>query len=346
MAKKIRQINQNKPDIIDGFDGFLELFETEEDAIKFIVSHTYFFHPKVVNAQISEFKNNPPKVVRKASGEKYFTEDGEEITDTTSKSLHKLGTVYVDGIGIIVDRDGNKKVREEIKKYTNHIVSEGRNRSTMKNFIITHIWGRTNDPNFFSSMWNYCITPLYAASLTDKDDSDCFCRQLKNLFKAIAIKLYDPNKNMNEIKPPVKVSIGSKLDTDNDPEKWAEELINSSEINLINQDGSICNTSQPSNGKLEFTITERISTIIKGKLKKTLCGLTNEQIVKELQEIKYCKENFGLSYAVLLPKNGKDRRPKHYYKEPISIQGTDYYLCQEWKTYHKEKLNKWITDHA
>jgi len=342
MAKINGQIIHGRPDIIDGFDGFLELFNSEEEAIEFIVGHTYFFHPDVVEQQISAFNKNPPIVVRKASGKDYRKENGEEIKETTSKALNKLGTVYVDGIGIIVDRDGNKKVRDEIKKYTGHIVSEGRSRNTMKNFIITHIWGNTDNPNYFSSMWNFCITPLYAASLTDKDDSDCFCRQLKNLFKAIAIKIYSPGESMRRINHPVDdVSIGAKYDGDKDPLVWAEQLIKDQKINVINENGSVSKITQESND-ISYIALERVSTIVKGEFTEKLRQLKDDGIIEELQTIKYCKEKFGLSYPILLPKEERKSRPKHYYKDCITIKGRDYFLCQEWKLYHKENLRNWI----
>ena len=338
MAKKNGQSNNVKLEIIDGFDGFLELFKSEEEAIEFIVKHTYFFHPDVVNEQFESFINTPPKYVRKSSGTDYY-KDGKKIEIITSKNLYNSSPVFVEGKGeVIVDRDGNKNVRDEIKNRTHHIVSEGRSRNTMKNFMITHIWGKTDDPYFFSSMWNFCITPLYAAALTDKDDSDCFCRQLKNLLKAIAMEIYNLSEKMNAFKS-VKVSIDNKLNTDKDPSEWAKKLIKNNEINVINENGSISKIKQTNNDQ-----PKRVSTIVNGEFRNILGRLEDDDLIKKLQDIKYCKRNFSLSYCILIPKEKKEKRPKYYYKDIIIIKDIKYYLCQEWKPYHKKKLNAWISN--
>lgn len=95
-------------------------------------------------------------------------------------------------IQIVVDYDGNKKVREEINRYTSLKVSYGEDINNVKNCVITHIWGEAKDPRYFSFMWNFCITPSFAASLTDKnDDSEStIAGNLRNKLKMIASKLY------------------------------------------------------------------------------------------------------------------------------------------------------------
>lgn len=217
---------------INGFDSLKKIFvNTNYNIVDFILKNTYFFDPEIVRKQTeSLLDNNEPLFVRysKEKDKKnnivhkfyYKKEDNGEYTplnktnhdelykDSTylttiegskkQKRVPKKGYLFykspdTDYINIAVDYDGNKKVREEIKNRTSRIVSEGE-RNNMINFVITHIWSNATHPYYFSFMWNYCLTPSFAASLTDKstsnEDSHATATELQEKMRKIAKLLY------------------------------------------------------------------------------------------------------------------------------------------------------------
>lgn len=177
-----------KMEIINGFDPILHLFENNNKLVEFVVNNTYFFDPALVIIQKGEMEE--PFYVRISEEKEYFKSCNENDVYTGGKNnrlLYKYTTtlnkrkrepnenqqLFIKDLNgnfrrVIIDKDNNKKVRDEIKKYTKQIVSEGA-QNTMRNFVITHIWGNATDPDYFSFMWNFCITPSFAASLTDKN---------------------------------------------------------------------------------------------------------------------------------------------------------------------------------
>lgn len=198
---------KSKKPIIDGFQPIISRLGTKEQIIEFVLENTYFFDPELVKNQKESLK--PPYYVRFSRKKSYFYKESGIEKESNSKDgrhLHKLLNLYIKrgdkNIDIVVDRDNNEKVKNEIKDYTGQVVSKGK-RSTMKNFVITHIWGNATEPEYFSYMWNYCITPSFAASLTDKEDpeEDTVEKLLQDTIKAIAQKLYAsclPEINKNE----------------------------------------------------------------------------------------------------------------------------------------------------
>jgi len=100
------------------------------------------------------------------------------------------------GIKILIDKDGNYSVRQQIKAFTGEIVSAGRI-STIRNYMISHIWGNTADPYFFSALWNLALTPMHCSFILDKPDSHHEqIKGIKELYKAICCELYRPDKLM------------------------------------------------------------------------------------------------------------------------------------------------------
>lgn len=100
-------------------------------------------------------------------------------------------------IRVCFDPDGNYYPKKEILKYTGHRVSWG-STSSVVNYNIAHIWGKTDNPLFFSLLWNYALIPCHCTFLTDKkEENDVVMKNIKNLLKAISIELYDPNRIMD-----------------------------------------------------------------------------------------------------------------------------------------------------
>ncbi|MEG2339389.1 MAG: hypothetical protein RSA53_06330 [Odoribacter sp.] len=196
---------------IDGLDSLKKMFSTQEALIEYILKHTLFFDKKVVCNQARElrFKIRTGEAipVRYNSNGAFFLQHALKTTTPNFKSKKEAVSFTNNDmnnlfhretkIRICFDRDGNYYPKRSILSYTGHKVSCGE-QSTVVNYVIAHIWGKTDNPLYFSLLWNYCLIPNQCAYLTDKrEDSDPFIKRIKELIKAISIELYNPNHIMD-----------------------------------------------------------------------------------------------------------------------------------------------------
>lgn len=104
------------------------------------------------------------------------------------------------GVSIIIDYDGNDFVRDAIHRYTGVWVCKNNKMNMLRNYKISHIWGRTYDPFYFSSLWNIVIIPAHCNDIMDKDPkSHHVVAAIQNLFRAICYLLYNPNNYLTDI---------------------------------------------------------------------------------------------------------------------------------------------------
>lgn len=104
------------------------------------------------------------------------------------------------GLPIIIDYDGNDFVRDAIHRYTGVWVCKNNKMNMLRNYKISHIWGRTYDPFYFSSLWNVVIIPAHCNDIMDKDPKlHPIVAIIQNLFRAICYLLYDPNNYLTDI---------------------------------------------------------------------------------------------------------------------------------------------------
>ncbi len=104
------------------------------------------------------------------------------------------------GLPIIIDYDGNDFVRDAIHRYTGVWVCKNNKMNMLRNYKISHIWGRTYDPFYFSSLWNVVIIPAHCNDIMDKDPkSHHVVAAIQNLFRAICYLLYNPNNYLTDI---------------------------------------------------------------------------------------------------------------------------------------------------
>lgn len=99
---------------------------------------------------------------------------------------------------VVIDRDGNREVRNNIERYSGARVSQGRVRSNMTSAIISHIWGNAYDPLCFTNLWNIVIVPDYLNSILDKSESEHpanffeeAVNYVKSYYKELCYRLYD-----------------------------------------------------------------------------------------------------------------------------------------------------------
>ncbi|WP_310558315.1 hypothetical protein [Flavobacterium sp.] len=196
---------------IDGLEPLLSLFEGEKEFIEHFFKNVLFFKFEDVEKQsrillesIKDGKQIPVRYTMKT--DEYFHYNNDKIVKEKSKISFKnkkdaktfaLNQDYYHnetGIKICFDKDGNYYVRNEIYRYSGHRVSQG-SISNVKNYVISHIWAKTENPYFFSSFWNIALIPNHLAFILDKSDGNSeVARKIKIISKAICYHLYNPNK--------------------------------------------------------------------------------------------------------------------------------------------------------
>jgi len=196
-CKKLNSIFHDKISV-NGIDSLLEIFENSSPTsfISHILKNSFFFSQTSARNQFKDISNlinddkrdhkKDPLFARK-SGRKEKTKVSKfsfksEIDDTDKEII------------ITIDSDGNKAVRDLIKKETGYTLSSGEN-CLFTNYIISHIWGDAFDPRNFTNFWNLALVPAWANPLLDKQNyKDILTNQLLNTFKAICWKQYGVNR--------------------------------------------------------------------------------------------------------------------------------------------------------
>lgn len=65
---------------------------------------------------------------------------------------------------------------------------------------MSHIWARTYDPFYFSSLWNVVIIPAHCNDIMDKGmNTHPIIPVIKELYRAICYQLYKPNNYLADI---------------------------------------------------------------------------------------------------------------------------------------------------
>jgi hypothetical protein len=199
---------------IDGLEAFLSLFESTEDFYKHLFTSIKFFKQEDVKLQsmsmlksIHENKKLPVRFTMKSKNLFHIPTDSNQRnfnkkTFKNRKEAHdfadKRNLVHTKtGINVCIDKDGNYYVKREIYKATGYKVSAGA-KSHMFNYVISHVWGQTSDPLYFSSLWNIVLIPNYLSYILDKPDAiNPITHKIKTLVKAACFELYKPNELMN-----------------------------------------------------------------------------------------------------------------------------------------------------
>lgn len=194
--------------LYNGLDILIEALSNDGGLTNHIIENSLFIHPDKVRLQAAQIlaTSREGKLPVRFSTEEYvylrpdmrrsrrlFVNRAEAVRQSESGDIF---TSVRHGIRIKIDKDGNYWVRRAIRDCTGHTVSSGAS-SSIKNYMISHIWGKTSDPFFFTSLWNIALTPLHCSFILDKpDDHHSEIRNTKELFRAICWELYSPNSLM------------------------------------------------------------------------------------------------------------------------------------------------------
>lgn len=195
---------------IDGIDALSSLFPSEDALIEHIIEHTIFFEKEHVLEQASKIckmlEQGLAIPVRYTSNDPFYLRHPTRTTTpsfknkTEARKFTKNPANYLyhrqTNIRVETDSDGNHAPKLAIFDCTKHRVSWGPI-STVTNYTIAHIWNKTDNPLYFSLLWNYALLPMHCAFLTDKrDDSHPLIARVKELIRAISWELYNPNQIM------------------------------------------------------------------------------------------------------------------------------------------------------
>ena len=228
---------------IDGLEALKRLLFNDDALIEHIIDSILFFNQEMVLKQTIEvcdkIKRNEAIPVRYTSNKAFFLQHAVKTTTPSFKSKSEALKFTRNSsnelfhretkIRICIDPDGNYAPKRAILQYTKHKVSCGQS-STVTNYIIAHIWERTDNPLFFSLLWNYALIPCHCAFLTDKrDDSSPIAKGLKSLIKARSIELYDPNRIMAQQQD---ILSGNDIPSEEDRVK-ARKLISEDKIHFL-----------------------------------------------------------------------------------------------------------------
>lgn len=185
--------NSFKKDSLDRIDGFSVLINSlgEEAFIKSVIESSFFFSKEIVDAQRKDIFNKlgkQPIPARKTTKKQSGIQGVGINTKIGGCNVYQINGC---NIPIVLDRDGNKQVRDIIKAKTGYTISSGK-KCIFQNYIISHLWGKAYDPRYFTNFWNIVIVPAWANSLLDKesDDEDSIEYKLKEMFKKTCVALY------------------------------------------------------------------------------------------------------------------------------------------------------------
>lgn len=128
-----------------------------------------------------------------------MTSKNDVFTKITDKSSSVTVVYDYKGITIVIDPNNNNFVHTAISKYTGVKIGRGES-NTIRNYIVSHIWAKTYDPFYFSSLWNVVIIPAHCNDIMDKGmNTHPIIPVIKELYKAICYLLYNPNSYLTDI---------------------------------------------------------------------------------------------------------------------------------------------------
>jgi hypothetical protein len=254
--------NNETEEIIDGLDFLIDILGKK--ALKDIIRLFYFINPEDVIKINEKIINNEKIPVRFSKKENVFIKQNDikqtkhtfknkadAVDETQTKCYY---SILRPDIPILVDKDGNTAVRENIAETTGQIVNSiNGEKNTVINCMLCHIWDKTDrpsisrsfDPLYFSLLWNIVIIPLPLAFITDKNEDNLyklnpnsknkkFVKLIKNLIKAIAINLYNPNEFINKFINDVNLKNEINDDFSVNEREWSHENIMKFAKKLIN----------------------------------------------------------------------------------------------------------------
>lgn len=297
---------------------------------QYMIEHSLFFSKDVVDKAFGELE------IKLNAGDPLFirrsTKQGS-LSPYRGNGPYYWNNIYrskgLDNIEVLLDVDGNREVRRIINSLTGIVVSQG-NKSDILFGKISHIWGETSNPFFFTSLWNIVIVPAYFNDILDKDGgADPRIDMIKEQFKAVCWDRYDIQAKL------LKLGLTPTEIKKYEPKHKVAYSYNIQEITILLSKNGTPASSNPG---------VKVGEIAKNDLRIVLASsskVTNKDI-SDLQDKSISKALFGINFPVL------DVAPadkKRYYAKPVTIKGKDYFLCSQWFEHQRQALEAWIDTH-
>lgn len=359
----------------DGLKPLLGFFNNKKEFIEYFVSSVLFFTEDMVKKQAEKFQEEiikkekvPVRYTLKSKEHFYYLNKKNQkgISRKTFKNrkdaqvFSEKNDLFHDEtkIKVKIDKDGNYYVRRNILDATGYTVSQGV-LSDISNYVISHIWGRTENPYFFSSLWNVILVPNHLAFILDKpDDNSEIVRELKEIIKVIATDLFQPNVILDKLEEKLVEENYDLLDEES--KNIFDDIKIGEKINFIDK-------------KTESDIAKVIEEVehIEEEMEKKPKEKNKQfifRIFKELESAKIdltevftndelCKELFGMKYPILfdisnisdsqisekISFSGKERYYSFKKQDNIIVFNDKKYLVtNHWFPENRTALTKWL----
>lgn len=180
--------------MIDGIDQLVSLYENQDKFVKAFLENTLFLPTEIVrlrNQEIIELYQSGGKLPIRYSPSHHEALGIKNKAEAIIFTRHNEARLpSYPSFNIKIDNDGNHENRRSIKKHLGQTISTGKN-STVKNYVISHVWGLASHPLFFSSLWNIVLIPAHFNYLMDKDpDSHQVVKLVKEAIQQKCLSLY------------------------------------------------------------------------------------------------------------------------------------------------------------
>ncbi len=350
----------------DGLSSMLDLFDREEEFLNHFFQHTYFFEKKDVEAQAKHLSDQISQAI--AGGERvpvrfsmksfekfhFANQSNQKGISRTSFKNRQTAVDFSEktdlfhsetNIRVKIDKDGNYFVRDEIAKFTGYRVSQGAI-SDIKNFVISHIWGKTDNPYYFTSLWNITLIPNHLSFILDKPNgSSDLITKIKLIAKAICFKLYSPA----DLHIGNKALFSSDEIADISPYfEFADEFIKSDKIHFLKHRDSVSASVQVD----VFDMQADLLSVIE-KNSDFVFKALNYIASFDIQFVDYfkngvktkeiCKLAFPILYEITGLKPEEIEAPKQrYYANTFQFKDREFWVCNHWYPTNKEMLLDWI----
>lgn len=181
--------------MIDGIDQLVSLYKSQDDFVKAFLENTLFIPQEIVrlrNQEMIDLYRTGGKFPIRYSPSHHEAVGIKNKAEAISFTRHNEARLpSYRSFNIKIDNDGNHENRRSIKKYLGQTISTGKN-STIKNYIISHVWGLASHPLFFSSLWNIVLIPAHLNYLMDKDpDSHPVVKAVKEAIQQQCLAIYN-----------------------------------------------------------------------------------------------------------------------------------------------------------
>lgn len=181
--------------MIDGIDQLVSLYGSQDNFVKSFLESTLFIPPEIVrlrNDEMIELYKTGGKLPIRYSPSHHEAIGIKNKAEAISFTRHNEARLpSYPTFNIKIDNDGNHENRRSIKKLLGQTIGAGKN-STVKNYIISHVWGLASHPLFFSSLWNIVLIPAHLNYLMDKDtDSHPVVKVVKEAIQQRCACLYE-----------------------------------------------------------------------------------------------------------------------------------------------------------